>query len=98
MKKFVVWTSLFAALGVLVPLVLLFRFWVFHHPFGGFEAKLWPDSLIFFGLEAPNSTMLEVVLFYGIAFVGNAFRYAVIGVLTWPIAYLVLRRRHRRTA
>jgi hypothetical protein len=58
MKKFVTWISLFGGLGVLIPLVLLIRFWVFHHLFGAFEVKLWPGSGILLGLDAPNPSLL----------------------------------------
>jgi len=55
-KKGVIWTSAFGALGLLVPALLLLRYWFFGTMFGESEVWLWPASIIFMGLEAPNTT------------------------------------------
>jgi|ERR1017187_9518294 hypothetical protein len=89
-KKAVIWVSAFGGLGLLVPAVLLLRYWAFGVMFGDFEVRLWPTSIIFFGLEAPDTTKFDVVLFYAIALVGNVLLYATVGAVTWFIAQLVI--------
>jgi len=89
----VIWTSAFGALGLLVPALLLLRYWFFGTMFGESEVWLWPASIIFMGLEAPNTTKFDVVIFYVIALSTNVLLYATVGGLIWLIAQQVLSFR-----
>jgi hypothetical protein len=94
--RFVRWTMLFGAVGLLVPIVLLCRYWVFGSMFGELEAKLWPSSVVFMALDAPGTRTSTVVFAYSIAFFSNIIRYAAVGVLTWPFPYAFFRIRDSR--
>jgi hypothetical protein len=89
-KKGVIWTLAFGGAGLFVPALLLLRYWVFGTMFGELEVWLWPASIIFMGLEAPNTTKFDVVLFYVIALFANFLLYATVGGLIWLIAQQVL--------
>jgi hypothetical protein len=90
--KFWRWTLLFGAFGLLVPAVLLFRWFLFDSGFGEFAVTLWPSSIMFMALDSPRPSPISTIVFiYTLAFVENCLLYAAIGVITWPLAHLALR-------
>jgi hypothetical protein len=89
--KFVRWVLLFGAIGFLISAVAATRYFAFGHSFGELEAKLWPSSVMFLALEAPNTRTVDIVVVWIMAIIANVISYAVIGLLTWPLAYIVAR-------
>ena len=88
---------LFAGAGLLFPALILL-YWTFSKTGAGWEVVLWPSSVLFLGLEGPNPRpIFDIVIVYAIVWIENVVLYAVIGVLTWPLAYLILRLRSRTT-
>lgn len=98
-KFFLIWTLAFGALGIAVPLFLIFRYLAFHVSFGKTEFLLWPSSLMFMGLDTPASappSRSTVIIIYAVAFLENALLYAAVGAITWPLAYVVRKSRTHR--
>jgi hypothetical protein len=87
--KWLLWTGL---LGLLVPAALILRWKLLGSNFGQLELILWPSSIVLMGIEGQPST-LTIILSYAIVIVANIFLYCVIGLLTWPMLRLTLRRR-----
>ena len=94
--RFLRWVLLFGAIGFLFSAVATIRYFVFGHSFGEMEAKLWPSSLMFLALEAPDTRTVDIVVVWIMAFIANFISYAAIGVLTWPLVYIVHRVRVSR--
>ncbi len=89
MTKFWKWTLLFGIAGLFVPVVVTLSWFAFH--IGMDELVfLWPSSIMFMGLGA-LTPMSTVIFIYALAFIENVIPYAVVGALTWPIGYFVLR-------
>jgi hypothetical protein len=93
------WILGWGFLGLLVPGVLLLRWILFDHLFGQLELVLWPSSFILFafggGALHPNDVLFLAVV-YVIALITNALLYAVLGLLSWQVVDLALRRAQRR--
>lgn len=90
------WILAWGFLGLLVPSVLLLRWILFNGGFGGLELVLWPTSFVTFALDGggplhPTNVLLVVVV-YAIALITNALLYSVIGLLSWQLLDLALRR------
>ena len=96
MRRFLKWTILFGAVGVLIPLLLLVRYYLFGTGFGRLETTIWPSSFMFMALDAPGTPIPTVVFIYALAFAENFLLYALFAVATWPVAYLIRRRRDQR--
>jgi hypothetical protein len=96
-KFFLIWTLIGGALGIVVPLILMFVFFVLHRQIEEAASLLWPSSIMFMALDvpapAPWSTVIAVC---SIAIIENALLYAVVGAAIWPLAYATQRLRHRR--
>jgi hypothetical protein len=97
-SPFVKWIMLFAGTGLLIPALILL-YWTFSKTGAGREMVLWPSSLMFMGLDGPNPRLIiDIVIVYAIAWIENVVLYAIIGVLTWPLTYYILRLKSRKTA
>jgi hypothetical protein len=85
------WISTFGSLGFVAPAVYMFHYLIFRTPLGGLDvAKLWwPTSVVFMGLDTPNPSLESIVLIYAIAVFGNVAIYAMIGILCWPILFVL---------
>ena len=84
----------FGLLGLLVPAALILRWKLLGSTFGQLELILWPSSIMLMGLDGPaHRSAFDIILFYAIVIVANIVLYCVIGLLTWPVLRLVLRRR-----
>ncbi|UWZ83028.1 hypothetical protein [Occallatibacter riparius] len=81
--SFLKFAAIAGAIGVAVPLVLTFRWFVFQHSFGSVEGWLWPSSVMFMALDAPGTARSTVVFVYTVAIVKNALFYGLIGAITW---------------
>ncbi|MGA7349842.1 MAG: hypothetical protein WBX06_01700 [Acidobacteriaceae bacterium] len=91
-RFFSIWTGVFAALGVVVPIVLTVCFLIFHANFGKNAATLWPSSLMFMALDTPTlAARSTVISVYAVAIAENALLYAIVGAVTWPLAYFLRR-------
>ena len=90
MKKWVLqWTLGWAALGLLVPLILT----AFDSNFGTIAVALWPTSIGLMGLEGPTPRpKLDIAEVYAMLIALNILVYLIIGLLTAPLAFLVKRR------
>ena len=89
---------LFAGTGLLIPALILL-YWTFSKTGAEREMVLWPSSLMFMGLDGPNPRLIiDIVIVYAIAWIENVVLYAIIGVLTWPLTYYILRLKSRKTA
>jgi hypothetical protein len=92
--KRTVWRWLFwcGSVGLLVPMALILRWKVLGSKFRQIELILWPSSILLIGLEGQRSAFI-IILWYAIVIVTNIVFYCVIGLLTWPLLRLALRRR-----
>ena len=79
-------------IGLLVPVALILRWKLLSSTFGQIELILWPSSILLIGLEGQRSAFI-IILWYAILIVANIVFYCVIGLLTWPLLRLALRRR-----
>lgn len=88
------WTFWWGLLGVLVPLALILRWKLLGSIFGRLELILWPSSIMLMGLEGPTQrSAVDIIEFYAIVIAANMVLYCVIGLATWPLLRLALRRR-----
>ena len=77
---------------MVVPVVLLLRWYFFDHSFGELELILWPSSFILMALEGPPERVVMVVV-YAIAIAANVMLYSIVGLLSWLLFDPILRRR-----
>jgi hypothetical protein len=92
-NRFLKWISLFGAAGLIVPTELLLRFAVFHSSITIFEWWLWPSAI--FTMATEGSTRTAFIVEVAALSVGaNVLLYAILGLLTWPLGYVMLRRKH----
>ena len=80
------------SIGLLVPVARILRWKLLNSTFGQIELILWPSSILLIGLEGQRSAFI-IILWYAILIVANIVFYCVIGLLTWPLLRLALRRR-----
>jgi hypothetical protein len=80
------------SMGLLVPVALILPWKLLGSMFGQIELILWPSSILLMGLEGQRSAFI-IILFYAMVIVANVVFYCVIGLLTWPLLRLALRRR-----
>ena len=80
------------SMGLLAPVALILRWKLLGSMFGLMELVLWPSSILLMGLEGQRSVFI-IILWYAIFIVANALLYSVVGLLTWPLLRLALRRR-----
>jgi len=91
-KFFLIWTSVFGILGIAVPTLLM----LFRRDFGQAEFLLWPSSIMFMALDTPSPAAQSTgFAIYILAVAENALLYGVIGVILWPIAFVIRKRRRR---
>jgi hypothetical protein len=93
------WVLLFAALGLVAPVILTVQYLVFGRSFGDSSYLLWvwPSSIMFMALDSPEPAPTStVVVIYCFAFLENCALYATVGVFLWPIASFLLRRRKKQ--
>jgi hypothetical protein len=86
------WMFSWGVIGLLIPIALILRWKLLGSTFGQIELILWPSSILLIGLEGQRSAFV-IVLWYAIFIVANIVFYCVIGLLTWPLLRLALRRR-----
>jgi hypothetical protein len=77
------WICLWGLAGLVVPVVLLLRWHLFHHSFGELELIVWPSSFI---LMLGNTFDA-----YAVAIVMNMALYSIVGLLT-SLLFSILRR------
>jgi hypothetical protein len=87
--KWMFWCGL---VGLLVPAALILRWKLLGSIFGRLELILWPSSILLMGLEGQRSALL-MILSYATVIVVNIVLYCIIGLLTWSVLRLALRRR-----
>jgi hypothetical protein len=95
------WVLLFAALGLVAPVILTVQYLAFGVSFGdsAYLLWVWPTSIMFMALDSPGPAPTStVVAIYCVAFLENCALYATLGVFLWPIAHLIVRRRDRLRA
>jgi hypothetical protein len=85
------WICWWGLAGLVVPVVLLLRSYLFDHSFGEVELILWPSSFILMALEGPPERLVIVVV-YAIAIAANVLLYSIVGVLGWMLLDPILRR------
>ena len=78
--------------GLLVPAALIVRWKSLGSAFGRIELILWPSSILLMGLEG-NIVAFIIILTYAMVIAANIVLYCVIGLLTWPVLRIALRRR-----
>ena len=84
------------ALGLVVPILLLLRWKLFSSSFGQLEATLWPSAILLMGLDGPSPrSTLDTVEILALVIGENVILYSLVGLVTSPIVYLVLRKRNR---
>jgi hypothetical protein len=86
------WTFWCGLVGLLVPAALILRWKLLGSIFGQIELILWPSSLLLMGLEGQRSAFVTT-LSYAIVIAANMVLYCLIGLATWPVLRLALRRR-----
>jgi hypothetical protein len=92
-NRFLKWISLFGAAGLIVPAELLLRFAVFHSSITMFEWWLWPSAIFMMATEGSTRTAY-IVEVAALSIGANVLLYAILGLLTWPLRYVVLRGKH----
>ena len=80
------------SIGLLVPVALILRRKFLGSTFGQIELILWPGSLLLMGLEGQRSAFV-IIMTYAMVIAANIVLYCVIGLLTWPVLRIALRRR-----
>ena len=82
------WVLVFAVLGLLIPLVVTFRYGVMgsNSTFGN---GLWISSWLFMGMDQPNSTAIAKISQLVFAWGSNVVIYAVLGAFGWWVVSLV---------
>ncbi|GEM_PF-5722527 len=92
--KLTLWKWMFGwgSIGLLVPVALILRWKLLGSAFGEIELILWPRSILLMGLEGQRSAFI-IILSYAVVILANIVFYCVIGLLTWPLLRLALRRR-----
>jgi len=84
------------ALGLVIPALLILRWKLTGASFGEVESILWPSSILTMGLEGPSPRSgLEIVEVYAALIGENVALYLLVGLLTCPILFLILRWRKR---
>jgi len=78
--------------ALLVPVALILRWKSLGSAFGRIELILWPSSILLMGLEGQHSAFI-IILTYAMVIAANIVLYCVIGLLTWPVLSIALRRR-----
>jgi hypothetical protein len=95
-KKLLKWALVWAALGLVIPVLLLLRWKMTDSSFGQLEFILWPSSIMLMGLEGPSPrSSLNIAEVYAIVIAANVALYLLIGLLTCPFFFLILRWRNR---
>jgi len=84
------WICGWGLAGLVVPAVLLLRWYFFDHSFGEVELILWPSSFILMTLEGPPER-LTIVVMYTIAIAANVLLYSIVGLLGWMLLAPILR-------
>jgi hypothetical protein len=85
------WTCAWGFAGLLIPVVLLLRWYFFDHSFRTLELVLFPSSIVLMALEGPPDRLVIAVV-YAIAITANVVLYAIIGLLSWLLLSPVIRR------
>jgi hypothetical protein len=70
------WTCWWGLAGLVVPVVLLLRWHLFHHSFGVLELIVWPSSFMLMR-NTPDAYVVAIVM--------NMALYSVVGLLTFRI-------------
>ncbi|MGO8796295.1 MAG: hypothetical protein ACLQLC_15855 [Candidatus Sulfotelmatobacter sp.] len=86
------WMFWWGSTGLLVPVTLILCWKLLGSTFGQIELILWPSSILLMGLEGQRSAFI-IILSYAMVIVANIVFYCVIGLLTWLLLRLALRRR-----
>jgi hypothetical protein len=95
-KKLLKWVLVWGALGLAIPVLLLLRWRMTDSSFGQLEVILWPSSILTMGLEGPTPrSSLDVAEVYSALIAENMAMYLLIGLLTSPFFFLILRWRNR---
>jgi hypothetical protein len=82
------------ALGLVIPALLIIRWKLTGLPFGELESILWPSSILTMGLEGPSPRRtVEIVEVYAVLIAENVVLYVLVGLLTFPLVFWVLRWR-----
>ena len=85
------WTCAWGFAGLLIPVVLLLRWYFFDHSFRTLELVLFPSSVVLMALEGPPDRLVIAVV-YAIAITANVVLYAIIGLLSWLLLSPVIQR------
>lgn len=77
---------------MLVPAEVLLRWAVFKSSIKTFEWYLWPSAIWCMATDVPNARAAYILEVLALAVGANVVLYATVGVLTWPLRYLAVRR------
>ena len=86
------WISLFGVAGLFVPAELLVRHAIFGSSITTFEWWLWPSAIFTMATEVPNPRNAHILEVAALSIGANVLLYAIVGLLTWPLRYLAVRR------
>jgi hypothetical protein len=84
------WVLVFAGLGFLVPLVVMFRYGVMGSN-SMFGDRLWISSWLLMGIDTPNPGAVSKYSLLAFAWGSNIVLYAVLGAVGWLVVSVVLR-------
>lgn len=95
-RKILKWALIWATLGAAIPAVLILRSKLISFGFGQLDVILWPSSIFLMGLDGPDPrSSLDIVEVYAILIAENVALYTLVGLLTCPLLFLILRKRNR---
>jgi hypothetical protein len=89
------WVLLWGTLGLVISVLLLLRWKLTDSPFGQVEFILWPSSILTMGFDSPSPRKSFVVEVYSVIIAMNVVLYSLVGLLSSPLFFLVLRWRKR---
>jgi hypothetical protein len=96
-RRLLKWLLAWGVLGLATPLLFILHWKLTSSAFGEWEGILWPSSIFLMALEGTRSN-LDILEVYAIVIAENVALYLLVGLLTGPIVFMVLRWRNRTSA
>jgi hypothetical protein len=83
-----------AALGMVVPIVSLYRYYRYDYLFGGGVVTFWPSSILLMVTDGHDHDS-DVWVPIAISVIANMILYAAVAALVWFIVWIIRRVKLR---